>query len=66
MWEYKFLPFDLSGGEGMDERMDAFEAEVNSEAANGWEVVTVMPKMGFHESWCIALLKRLKNPSTQH
>jgi hypothetical protein len=60
MWEYKFLPFDLGGGK----RTEACEAELNSEAANGWEVVTVMPKMGSNESWCIALLKRLKISST--
>jgi hypothetical protein len=56
MWEYEFLIFSL-GGHGGDQ-MDKAQAELNAAGAEGWEAVSLLPKMGKDESWCIALLKR--------
>lgn len=59
MWEYKFLVFSL-GGHG-DETMKRSEEELNAEGADGWEAVTLLPKMGKNECWCIALMKRQRS-----
>lgn len=56
MWEYKFVVFSL--GEHADEPFEEAKGQLNIEGANGWEVVTVLPKMGKKESWCVALMKR--------
>jgi hypothetical protein len=64
-WEYKFMVFSLTASviEGNTHQGPFEEAEIwlNQEGAAGWEVVSVLPKMGAGESWTIALLKRQKS-----
>jgi hypothetical protein len=58
-WEYRFEVLDFSSSESAIENATS---ELNKAGKDGWEVVSIMPKMGHKESWCIALLKR---PVTQ-
>ena len=56
-WEYKFEVFDL---ESKDNALDEGEKQLNALGDEGWEVVTVLSKMGHKGAWGIALLKRPK------
>jgi hypothetical protein len=56
-WEYKLLVFDL---EAKDNALEEAEKEFNDLGAQGWEVVSVLPKMGYKGKWGIAVLKRPK------
>jgi hypothetical protein len=57
-WEYRFEVLDLQGS---DESLDESKDELNRLGHLGWEVVSLVPKMGAGESWCVALLKRETN-----
>ena len=56
-WEYKFEVFDL---EAKDNALEEAEKQLNGLGDQGWEVVSVLPKMGYEGKWGIALLKRPK------
>ena len=63
-WEYKFLVFSLKSSviheiqpQGPFEEAQTW---LNQEGATGWEVVSLLPKMGADEGWTVALLKRPK------
>jgi hypothetical protein len=64
-WEYKFLVFSLTSSviHGNQNRgpFDEAESWLNEEGSAGWEVVSLLPKMGSDDSWTIALLKRRKS-----
>jgi hypothetical protein len=53
-WEYKFVVFELSTEAGMDDS----EGSLNCEGAVGWEVIAILPRMGFAGSYCFAVMKR--------
>jgi len=54
-WEYQFEVLDLVSS---DESLDKSKNQLNALGNAGWEVVSLAPKMGKGESWCLALLKR--------
>jgi len=54
-WEYQFEVLDLQGGE---KSLDESQNELNRLGRLGWEVVSLVPKIGKDESWCVALLKK--------
>jgi hypothetical protein len=63
-WEYKFIVFSLTSSviHGSQNRGPFEEAEswLNQEGSEGWEVVSLLPKMGADDAWTIALMKRQK------
>ena len=56
-WEYRFEVLDLVSD---DKALDESTQELNRFGKDGWEVVSLIPKMGAGQSWCIVLLKRPK------
>jgi hypothetical protein len=56
-WEYEFQVFSLAG-KGND--IEEATKRLNEAGDEGWEIVSVMPKMGKNDSWGIAVLKRPK------
>jgi hypothetical protein len=60
-WEYKFIVFSLTSSvlHEIDKQGPFEEAQtwLNQEGAAGWEVISLLPKMGSGD-WTIALLKR--------
>lgn len=54
-WEYRFEVLDLQGSE---KSLDDSQNELNRLGQLGWEVVSLVPKMGKGESWCMTLLKK--------
>ncbi len=57
IWEYELLPLQLSVKDGIEES----RATLNAEGVDGWELVSVVPKMGKNPSLdCLAFLKRRK------
>lgn len=54
-WEYSFMVLDL---EAADDSIEMSERSLNEGGQEGWEVVTILPRMGAGRSWCYALLKR--------
>jgi hypothetical protein len=65
-WEYKFIVMDLPTGEydptkeGEDDHLDVNIGSLNAEGDDGWEVVSLVPRMGAGNSYTFALLKRPK------
>ena len=58
-WEYRFHILDF--GNKSDERpFGNAEVELNELGDEGWEVASVLTKMGAGNSWTLALLKRIK------
>ena len=57
-WEYKFLVLALEPANDSGDTLSDNEAALNREGADGWDVVTLLPKLGAGESWTVALLKR--------
>lgn len=53
VWEYEFVLFSFDD-------LDDAEKTLNAEGSQGWEVISLVPKMGKDDSWTIALLKRPK------
>jgi len=41
-----------------DQSLDEAQNQLSALGEAGWEVVSLVPKMGKGESWCFALLKR--------
>jgi hypothetical protein len=54
-WEYKFEVLDL---EGSEKSLAEIQEELNRLGSQGWEVASIVPKIGAGESRCVALLKR--------
>jgi hypothetical protein len=54
-WEYKFEVLGLSAESGIEHS----QKSINTEGADGWEVIAVIPKLGKQPSLdCLALMKR--------
>lgn len=54
-WQYRFEVLDLVSS---DQSLDESQKQLNAWGEARWEVVSLVPKMGNGESWCLALLKR--------
>jgi len=63
-WEYKFMVFSLTASviHEIHEQGPFDEAQgwLNREGAEGWEVVSLVPKAAADHAWTIALMKRPK------
>ena len=57
-WEYKIEVLDFLMDK--DEPLRGIEAQLNELGKQGWEVVSVTPKMGRGDSWTFVYLKRPK------
>jgi len=56
-WEYQIVVLPLSGKGGVDES----RAVLNGEGFDGWDLVSVVPKMGSNPSLdCLAVMNRQK------
>ena len=55
-WEYKISILDWLREK--DDSIGALEGDLNELGAQGWELVSVTPKMGKNDSWTFAYLKR--------
>ena len=58
-WQYKFHVFDLESN--VDTPLEETEKELDQLGEEGWEVISVLSKMGKGQSYGIALLKRAKS-----
>jgi len=54
-WQYRFEVLDLVSS---DQSLDESQKQLNALGEARWEVVSLVPKVGKGESWCLALLKR--------
>lgn len=52
--EYQFEVLNLTREQGLEES----EGRLTELGRDGWRVVSLVPKMGKGESWCLALLER--------
>jgi hypothetical protein len=54
-WEYKFETLDL---EEREKSLDQIQSDLNELGRAGWEVASILPKVGSDGSRTVALLKR--------
>ena len=59
-WEYQLVVIDFTSSKA---NLDTTREELNNSGREGWELVTLLPKMGANESLTIALFKREKGMS---
>ena len=60
-WEYRFVVLGLGPDSKKAKESDPFsdvEAALDAEGSEGWEAVSVIPKMGKGDSWTFVLMKR--------